>query len=62
MMSGAGTATVLFTDLDERIYTDIYPTMEEDGFVGMLAVSSAYLPDGEGRLTSEQIRELLEAG
>ena len=30
MMSGAGTATVLFTDLDERIYTDIYPTMEED--------------------------------
>ena len=59
MATGAGTVTVLFTDLDERIYTDIYPTMKEYGFAGMLAISSDYLPDGEGRMTSEQIRELL---
>lgn len=62
MATGAGTVTVLFTDLDERIYTDIYPTMKEYGFAGMLAISSDYLPDGEGRMTSEQIRELLGAG
>lgn len=62
LISGAGTATVLFTDLDERIYTDIYPVMEDYGFEGMLAISADYLPDGEGRMTSEQIRELLDAG
>lgn len=63
LVSGTtGTATVLFTDLDERIYTELYPTMEEYGFVGMLAISSEYLPDGEGRMTSEQIHELMDAG
>ena len=62
MVSKTGTVTVLFTDLDERIYTDIYPMMKEYGFVGMLAISSEYLPDGEGRLTSEQIGELRDAG
>lgn len=60
--SGNGTVTVLFTDLDERIYTEIYPQMKEYGFTGLFAVSPEYLPDGEGRMTSAQAAELLGAG
>ena len=62
MISGAGIVTVLFTDLDERIYTEIYPIMEKYGYTGVLAVSGSSLPGGEGLLSSEQITELLEAG
>src|SRR5699024_8780929 len=39
LLQGMGTAEILFTDLDERIYKEIYPAMEEYGFTGLLAVS-----------------------
>lgn len=61
-ISGTGTVGILFTDLDERIYTEIYPVMKEYGYTAVLAVSGSYLPGGEGRLSVEQITELLAAG
>lgn len=61
-ISGTGTVGILFTDLDERIYTEIYPIMKDYEYTGILAVSGSYLPGGEGRLSVEQMTELLEDG
>lgn len=61
-MAGSGTVTILFTDLDERIYTEIYPVMKTRGFTGLLALSDACAPDGEGRMSTAQVQELLANG
>lgn len=53
-ISGTGTVGILFTDLDERIYTELYPVMKEYGYTGIIAVSGSYLPGGEGCLSVEQ--------
>ena len=62
LLQGMGTAEILFTDLDERIYEEIYPRMEEYGFTGLLAVSGTYYPGGDGCLERKQFEELLKAG
>lgn len=58
----SGTASILFTDLDQRIYTEIYPVMEKYELTGTVVISKTSLPDQYGRMTTAQIRELLSAG
>ena len=62
LLQGMGTAEILFTDLDERIYKEIYPAMEEYGFTGLLAVSETHYPGGDGCMERKQFEELVEAG
>lgn len=62
MTTGMGTSVILMTDLDERIYTEIYPRMKRDDVPGMLAISQKYFPDQEKRLTTDQIKELQAEG
>lgn len=57
-----GTAQIIFPDPEGRVYSDIYPSMQEDGYAGMLAMPSDYAFGKEGRLDLEQIRELTEVG
>ncbi len=59
---GMGSVIFLFTDLDEIIYTDIYPQMKEYGFTGVLCLSSDDLPGRDGCLSQSQFKELLDAG
>ena len=61
-ISGAGTAAIIFTDLDERIATEIAPIMEEHGYEGVLVFSEGHLPGQEGRMTADQVRELTAKG
>lgn len=53
---------VVFTELDEQVYTLCYPIMQEFEYVGMLAISEKEFPGEEGCMTAEQFKELIEAG
>lgn len=55
-------AVILFTDLDEKIYTEMYPKMKNKGYVGVLALPVSQLPDQSGCLSQEQFDTLMKAG
>ena len=57
-MEGTGTAEVLFTHPDARVYEEAYPIMEEYGYTGVLAVSEQQFPGTEGNMSLEQFQEL----
>lgn len=57
-----GTTQVLFTDLNEQVYTICYPIMKDYGYTGTLALSLSQLPGTEGCMNLEQFRELIDAG
>lgn len=61
-MEGTGTAEVLFTHPDARVYEEAYPIMEEYGYTGVLAVSEQQFPGTEGNMSLEQFQELIQAG
>lgn len=61
-MQGIGTASVLVTELDEEVYTKLYPLMKEYGMTGVIAVSKDQFPGSGDGLTKVQFREMLEAG
>lgn len=55
-------AQVIFSEMNEQVYSSCYPIMKEYGYVGMLALSLEELPGQPGHMSVEQFRELLEAG
>lgn len=59
---GMASLVLLFTDMDEIIYTEIFPKMKEHGFIGVLAISKEQFPGQAGCLSKEQFRELIDAG
>lgn len=59
---GIGSLVLLFTNLDEQIYTDIYPITETFGCTGVVTLSASCFPGGEGCMSQEQFRELMDAG
>lgn len=59
---GTASLVILFTDLDERIYTDIFPGMSTYGFIGMLAISEEHFPGQTGCISWEHFQELTSAG
>lgn len=61
-MAGAGTASIIFTDLDERIAEEIAPVMEEYGYAGVLVLSGDHWPGREGSMSEEQVRDLTAKG
>lgn len=56
------TTQVLFTDLNEQVYSVCYPIMQEFEYTGTLVLSSTQLPGKEGCMSVEQFQELIEAG
>lgn len=61
-ISGTGTVSIIFTDTDEKINIEILPVMEAFGYTGVLAVEKSKMPGGEGLLTEEEFRDLVELG
>ncbi|MCI8269571.1 MAG: hypothetical protein HFG55_07925 [Lachnospiraceae bacterium] len=56
------TVVVLFTDLDEDIYTVMYPKMKAKGYIGVVALPITQSLGQSGCLNQEQWHELREAG
>lgn len=59
---GFGTISIIFTELDELVYTEIYTMMREYGFPGMLMLSETQFPGMEGCISLEQFNELIQGG
>lgn len=50
------------TDLDESMYWNLYPLMNEFGFKGKLVLTHKQFPDLDGKISKEQFNEMLNAG
>ncbi|WP_172472464.1 hypothetical protein [Thomasclavelia cocleata] len=61
-INGKASVELLFTDLNENIYTDIYPWMKEYGYIGTLAISPKSFPGQKDCLSMKQFEELINAG
>lgn len=61
-LKGDGSFVLLFTDLSESIYTEIFPKMKNYGFTGILTISHVQYPGQEGCLSTEQFKSLMDAG
>lgn len=59
---GMGSVVILFSNLDERIYKEIYPQMKNYGLTGVLTLSEKNFPGQKGCLSMEEFQELLSAG
>lgn len=57
-----GSSQLVFTNLDERIYSVCYQTMKKYEIPGIMTLSSTQLPGKEGCITQQQFAELVEAG
>ena len=60
--SPKATSQIIFTDLDEKVYTKAYPLMANKGYVGTLVFSKKQLPGENGCITKKQCEELLKKG
>lgn len=59
-MKGIATEQILFTELDEELYTEVYPMMED--IPGVLALSQSEIFGQNGKITRTQFNQLLHAG
>ncbi len=59
-MKGTASVQLVFVELDEALYTDAYPLMED--IPGVLALSDTDFFGTEGNITRSQFDELLNAG
>ena len=57
-----GTTQVIFTGLEEEIFSVCYPIMQQFEYMGTLAISLTQLPGMEGLMTVEQFQQLIDEG
>ena len=59
---GANTS-IVFLDMNVRIYEQLYPLFtEREHLTAILAISPEQMPGDEGKITKEQLHELISAG
>ena len=57
-----GTAVLLFTDADRRIYDEAFPLMKNYQALGVIVLDSEKLPGTDGALSMEELTELQSEG
>ena len=59
---GANTS-IIFLDMNVRVYEQVYPLFEErEHLTAILAISPEQMPGDEGKITKEQLHELISHG
>ena len=61
-MRDVGTVQLLIRDMDEKIYTEVYPLMRDRGIVGVLGINTRQLPGLYNKLTTDQFNRLMMDG
>ena len=61
-MRDVGTIELLIEELDETIYTEIYPLMRDRGIVGVLGISTKQYPGAAKQLSVDQYNRLMKDG
>lgn len=56
------TIQILFREMDEHIFDEVYPVMRENGVTGVLGISTQEFPDRHHKLTMEQFNRLTMDG
>lgn len=56
------TVELLFTQADKELYTELFPEMNKNGIVGIIALSPEELPNMEGNIIRREFEEMLNAG
>ena len=57
-MRDVGTVQLLIRDMDEKIYTEVYPLMRDRGIVGVLGINTRQLPGLYNKLTTDQFNRV----
>ena len=58
-MAQQATMQFVFTQLDERLYLEVFPAMLQNGIAGVMALSGEEYPGAPGRITSRQFDEMV---
>ena len=61
-MRDVGTIQLLLREMDERVYTEVYPLMRDRGIVGVLGINTRQLPGLTKKITVDQFNRLLMDG
>lgn len=61
-MRDVATFQLLFREMNEDLFTEVYPLMRDRGIVGVLGISSSQFPGYSSTLTEEQFNRLLMDG
>ena len=61
-MAQQATMQFVFTQLDERLYLEVFPAMLQNGIAGVMALSGEEYPGAPGRITSRQFDEMVRDG
>lgn len=61
-MKGMATEEILVTELDDILYTDMYPLMKEYDAFGILALSEKEFPGENGKITEKQFQKMMADG
>lgn len=59
---GKATEQLVFTELDEKLYTEVYPLMNEFEAVGVMALNLREMPGMDDKINWEQFDEMLASG
>ena len=61
-MSEPATVQILFSQLDERLYLEVFPAMLQYGLKGIMALSGDQYPGAPGCITARQFDEMIRDG
>ncbi len=61
-MRDVSTIQLLIREMDEEVYTEVYPLMRDRGIVGVLGINTKQLPGLRGKMTIDQFNRLLMDG
>lgn len=61
-MRDVGTVQLLFKELDERLFTEVYPLMRDRGIVGVLGINTKQYPGVLKEMTLDQYNRLMMDG
>jgi len=61
-MRDVGTIQLLIQEMDEKVFSSVYPLMRDRGIVGVLGINTKQLPGLAGKLTIDQYNRLMMDG
>ena len=62
LMRDPSTVEILFREIDENLYTKVYPLMRDRGITGVIGLNAEKYPGKYGQITKEQYIRLLKDG
>ena len=62
MMRDVSTVQILFREVDESLFDNVYPLMRDSGITGVIGLTAAEIPNRKGKISAEQYDRLIMDG